>query len=113
MPTLKPDPTFYPSPSLAMEAPVVATDVGGTCELASHGVHGLIVPKHEVGHLRLAIETVLDDPAAARARAVAARTRIVDELSFGARTRRLEDIYMELSARHRGAEPGTLLSAGT
>ncbi len=90
--------------AMALETPVVATDVGGTRELATPDVHAVIVPKHDVPGLRGAIQGVLADPAAARRRAVAARTRVEQELSFEARTRRLEAIYDELVGVQRGVK---------
>ena len=86
--------------AMAMRTPIVATDVGGTCELATHGVHGLLVAPGDVPGLTAAIQQVLDDPAAAAARSNEARHRIEHDLSFQARTRRLEGIYEEL-ARER------------
>ena len=44
----------------------------------------------------VAIERVLDDPAGARARSGAARRRVETDLSFEARTRKLERVYDEL-----------------
>lgn len=82
--------------AMAMETPTIATDVGGTSELAQHNVHALIVPKGDVQALRSAIERVLDDPAGARARSRAARRRVETDLSFEARTRKLERVYDEL-----------------
>ena len=84
--------------AMAMETPLVATDVGGTCELVQDGVHGLVVPPHDTGALERAIAAALDDPAAARTRATSARRRIETDLSFEARTRKLEAIYDELAA---------------
>ncbi len=82
--------------AMAMETPLVATDVGGTGELAIDGVHGLLVPSQDVPALRDAMTRAIDDPDAARRRAVAARARIETDLSFDTRTRKLEDIYREL-----------------
>jgi glycosyltransferase involved in cell wall biosynthesis len=82
--------------AMAMETPIVATDVGGTRELAVDGEHALLVPAHDVTALTHAIECVVQDPGAARSRARAARGRVEAELSFSRRTRRIEDIYMEL-----------------
>lgn len=82
--------------AMAMETALVATDCGGTSELAVNDVHGLIVPVHDVPALTQAIERVLADPASARRRAIAARERVETDLSFANRTRRLEDIYVEL-----------------
>ena len=86
--------------AMAMETPIIATDVGGTRELALPGVHALIVPNHDVTALERDITAVLTDPASARARAVAARQRIETELSFVSRTRRLEAIYDDLIREH-------------
>lgn len=82
--------------AMAMESPLVATDVGGTGELAHDGEHGLLVPGRDVDALRRAVTTALDDPAARARWALAARRRIETELSFETRTRRLEAIYGEL-----------------
>ena len=96
--------------AMAMETPLVATDVGGTRDLARPGVEGIIVPPHSVSALRAAIQDVLDNPAAARARATAARQRIETDLSFDTRTRRLEAIYDEL-AHDRRASAGNASAA--
>jgi glycosyltransferase involved in cell wall biosynthesis len=84
--------------AMAMETPLIATDAGGTRELAHDGVHGLIVPIGDVSALVRAMTTVLADPTAARARAAAARVRIEHELSFAERTCHLEAVYDELIA---------------
>jgi glycosyltransferase involved in cell wall biosynthesis len=96
--------------AMAMETPLVATDVGGTRELAFADVHGLIVPPRDTAALTRAMADALRDPVAARARAVAARRRIEGELSFAERTRRLEAIYDALVAERRdgrAAAPAT------
>jgi glycosyltransferase involved in cell wall biosynthesis len=82
--------------AMAMETPLVATDVGGTRELATHGVHAILTPSRNVAALRSGIEDVLLRPEGARSRVIAARHRVETELSFEARTRSLERIYVEL-----------------
>lgn len=82
--------------AMAMETPLVATDVGGTGELAQDEQHCLLIPCRNVGALGAAIERALSDPRASQQRAVAARQRVETELSFERRTRRLEAIYGEL-----------------
>jgi glycosyltransferase involved in cell wall biosynthesis len=84
--------------AMALESPIVATDVGGTAELVAHGREGLIVPPGEVDALASAMQNVLCDPAAARARAAAARHRVETDLSFECRLRALESIYRELAS---------------
>ena len=83
--------------AMAMETPLVATDVGGTSELAFPDEHGVIVPPLDVVALQKGIDLVLADPEGARQRAAAARLRIEQELSFSERTRRLEGIYLSLA----------------
>ena len=87
--------------AMAMETPLVATSVGGTGELVTDGVHGLLVPRNDADRLLGALERVLGDPAAALSRAAAARARVLTDLSFERRMRRIEDIYDELMAEPR------------
>lgn len=82
--------------AMAMGTPLVATDAGGTRELAFDATHGLIVPPNDRDALVRAILQVLDEPAAAAARAAAARARVEGDLSFAARTRTLEAVYDRL-----------------
>ncbi len=82
--------------AMALETPVVATAVGGTGELIEDGVHGLLVPKNDVEALARAIERTLADRKAALDRAVMARARVESDLSFDARTRAVENLYLEL-----------------
>jgi glycosyltransferase involved in cell wall biosynthesis len=89
--------------AMAMETPVVATDVGGTSELARHGEHALIVPPRRLDALVEAMELVVGDTQATARRVRAARARVEQELSFRARVRRLEEIYCELVANRAGS----------
>jgi glycosyltransferase involved in cell wall biosynthesis len=83
--------------AMALETPVVATDVGGTAELVTHRRDGLIVPTGDADALRSAIQDVFADPQAASSRAAAARHRVETDLSFESRLRALERIYRELA----------------
>jgi glycosyltransferase involved in cell wall biosynthesis len=82
--------------AMALETPVVATDAGGTSDIMTHDVHGLIVPCGDSSALAGAIERTLSDRRATLDRVAAARSRIERELSFDRRTRTLEAIYEEL-----------------
>jgi glycosyltransferase involved in cell wall biosynthesis len=82
--------------AMALESPIVATDVGGTKELAHDREHALIVPPGQVDALAIAIREALANPQATAARARAARQRIETELSFDRRMDRLESIYERL-----------------
>jgi glycosyltransferase involved in cell wall biosynthesis len=85
--------------AMALETPLVATDVGGTSELAADGSHGLIVPPGRLVELSAAMARVLSDPAAAAQRAAAARRRVETDLSFDERMRKIDRIYAELAGR--------------
>ena len=89
------------SPNVVLEAmalgtPIVATDVGGTRDLVSHGVHGLIVPPSDGQALESGIERALADWPATLVRAAAARRRVEEELSFDRRMDTVEAIYEDL-----------------
>jgi glycosyltransferase involved in cell wall biosynthesis len=90
--------------AMAMSTPIVATDVGGTAELAAHDVHGLLVAPHDVPGLTASMTRVLDDPAGTRTRVAAARRRVENELSFHARTRHLERVYEDLARERDGVK---------
>jgi glycosyltransferase involved in cell wall biosynthesis len=89
--------------AMAMETPVIATDAGGTAELVYDRVHGRVVAPGSSHVLADTIATVLAAPAVAATRVRAARLRIERQLSFQARTRRLEDVYASLVAGRAGA----------
>lgn len=87
--------------AMALDTPLVATVAGGTDELVTDEVHGLLLKPGDVDALAQRIEKALSDPPAARARARAARQRIEDELSFERRMRKLESIYDSLVSQRR------------
>jgi glycosyltransferase involved in cell wall biosynthesis len=82
--------------AMSVEVPVVATSVGGTAELLSDGVHGLLVPDRDPRALVAAIARALDDPRASAERAAAARQHVERALSFDIRMRKVERIYQYL-----------------
>ena len=84
--------------AMAVETPIVATEVGGTSELIIDRVHGLLVPSGDVAALTDGIVATLVDPDAAALRTAAARRRVEMELSFAARLATIERVYAELVA---------------
>ena len=82
--------------AMALETPIVATDVGGTAEICRPGIDGLIVPPERRDALATAISCALGDADARNARVRSARARVETDLSFRTRVRALEDIYQEL-----------------
>jgi glycosyltransferase involved in cell wall biosynthesis len=99
--------------AMAFESPVVATSAGGTAEIIRHGIDGLIVPAGNPQAIVEAIELVLRDPGAARARVSSARRRVETDLSFETRMGAVEAIYDELFQRRSGANTTRLATART
>lgn len=91
--------------AMALNVPVVATDVGGTHELAEHEKHALLVPPGNPQALAAAIERTLNEKEATANRMTAARKRVENELSFHRRIRQIEKIYGELMGRNFISEP--------
>jgi glycosyltransferase involved in cell wall biosynthesis len=99
--------------AMAFETPIVATSAGGTAEIVRDGIDGVIVPIGNVPALSAALEALLRDPEAARARAASARRRVETDLSFETRMSAVEAIYVELFQRRSGANSTRLATART
>jgi glycosyltransferase involved in cell wall biosynthesis len=84
--------------AMALETGIVATDVGGTSELARNDVDALIVPPGSVARLQEAILQSLAQPELTRRRAQSARNRVESDLSFDRRMARINGIYAALVA---------------
>ena len=93
--------------AMAMETPVVATDVGGTSELAQHEVHALIVSPGRPEAIRDAILAALSNPQTLAARTRAARERVETDLAFSKRIERLHRVYTQVLAEHDRVRSGS------
>lgn len=98
--------------AMALETPIIATDVGGTAQLVEHGKDGLIIPASNPDALIAAVRSVIENPDAAAARAAAARRRVETDLSFDVRMSKVEAIYEEL-AGGAGRSRTKLVPVGT
>lgn len=82
--------------AMAMEVPVVSTEVDGVSEVVTHECEALLVPSRDSVRLAAAIRRLLVDRALAQTLARAARSRIERDFSFSTRMRRVEHIYRNL-----------------
>lgn len=82
---------------MAMELPVVATDVGGTGEVVRHGASGMLVPAKDPAALARAIAEVLSDRDRARAMGRLGREIVVERFSAPAMVRQMEELYFEIA----------------
>ena len=87
----------------AAGAPLVTSNVGGLGEAVISGVTGVSCPPRDVAALADAVRTVLDDPAAAQQRALAARKRLTSEFSWPTVASDTAQVY--LAAKRREREP--------
>ncbi len=87
--------------ALLMERPTVATRVGGMPETVRHGETGLLVPPRDPEALAAAIVALLDDPARARAMAIAGRDLMRQRFLLSGTADGIAEIY----ARHFAAAP--------
>ena len=71
--------------AMAMEVPIVTTDVGGTREIVEDGKLGLLVPMRDPEATARAIRRTCKDAVGRRNRVTAARARVEGELSFDTR----------------------------
>jgi hypothetical protein len=90
---------------MAMEVPIVATDVDGVREAVVPDQEALLVPARDSKRLAEGIRSVLADPELAKRLSRAAREKVEHEFSFASRMRRVEDIYGKLLGVDSGGDP--------
>lgn len=78
--------------ALALEVPVIGSDIRGTRELLADG-HGLLVPTGDAGRLAGAMRRILDEPEMARALARRGRARMLDGYDLASIIRKHDDLY--------------------
>jgi L-malate glycosyltransferase len=85
--------------AMAMEKPVVATDVGGTGEVVRHGHSGLLVPPKDPHALAAAIRDILEQPVRAADMGRLGRRIVEERFSARAMVRQMEQLYGDLAAQ--------------
>ena len=85
--------------ALAVETPVIATDLEGMPELIADGETGLLVPPRNPEAMAQAILRVLENPARAKAMARAGRKRVESSFSLEVKLDRTEALYRRLLER--------------
>ncbi len=79
--------------ALASATPVVATDAGGLASVIDDHRSGRLVPERDAAALAGALQSLLADPARARAMGVAGRERVIRDFSWTRVGERLEGAY--------------------
>ena len=91
--------------AMTMATPVIATSEGGPFELLSDGITGLLVPPGDEPAWARAIARLLDDPAASRQMALAARTVARSRFDTERHVRSVLTVLSAASGRGNGAPP--------
>jgi len=91
--------------AFAAGVPAVASAIGGIPEVVVEGKTGLLVKPDDPAALASAIDTVIADPAAAAARACAARALVEERFSHVAAVTRLLALYDDVIAGRGRAHP--------
>jgi glycosyltransferase involved in cell wall biosynthesis len=88
--------------AMALEVPVVSTDVGGMPELVRDGISGRLAPSGDPGALARALRATIGLPAEVRASmTAAARATLASDFSVDAMVVRLADHYRRLAGARR------------
>ena len=82
--------------AMAAGLPVVTTPVGGVPDFFRDGVNGLLTPPGNVAALAVAINRLLDDPAAAQAMGQHNRQQALEQFAVPQYARRLLQVYYEV-----------------
>lgn len=82
--------------ALAVETPVVGTNLEGIPELVTDGETGLLVPPRNPEALAQAILRMIENPTRAKAMARAGRKRVETQFSTAVKVRRTEALYERL-----------------
>ena len=82
--------------AMATGLPVVATPVGGTPEIISHGVQGYLVPVADAAALAEALLKLLRDPAAGAEMGRRGRELVLSGHTWDIVVRRTAEVYEEV-----------------
>lgn len=93
----------------ATGAPLVASTAGGLGEAVIDGETGTAFPPRDVTALTTAVRAVLDDPAAAQQRAIAARERLTAEFDWHTVAAETAQVYLAAKRREREPLPRRLI----
>jgi len=79
--------------AMAMEVPVIATDIGGVGEIIDHNEDGILINPGDVGSLEFYLKKVLTDKEYREMLVTNARKKIIRNFSFLGRMQKVEKIY--------------------
>jgi glycogen(starch) synthase len=105
---------YEPFGIVALEAaatgtPLVTSNIGGLGEAVIDGVTGVSCPPRNVAELATAVRRVLDDPATAQRRALAARERLTSDFSWQSVADHTSQVYLAAKRAERQPQPRRMI----
>ena len=82
--------------AMAMEVPVIATNVGGIPEVVDDGKTGIIVPPGNIDALCEAIKHLIQNPEIRFRMGHAGRVRVLERFTIESNVSKTEDIFLQL-----------------
>jgi glycosyltransferase involved in cell wall biosynthesis len=85
--------------AMALQVPVIATNIGGPPEVVQDGITGYLVPPSDPAALADKIELLMNDPKLALRMGQAGPPRVTERFSVGEMTRKIEALYCDCIRR--------------
>lgn len=82
--------------AMAMEVPVIATNIGGLPEVVEDGKTGILVPPGDVNALCSAIKYLVKNPEARLKMGENGRARVLEKFTIEQNVRKTEDVFLTL-----------------
>ncbi len=82
--------------AMAMEKPVIATNIGGPPEIVDHEINGLLVPAQDVSALADAMRRLCQDRVWSQHLGEAGRAKVVREFDIALTVQRTQKVYEEV-----------------
>ena len=95
-------PSFHESSSMismeamAMDVPVIATNVGGLPEVIENGSTGILIPPGDVDALYQAIKYLIKNPEVRKKMGENARARVLEHFTIEKNVRKTEEVFLEM-----------------
>ena len=81
--------------AMALGKPIVASDVGGVCDLVVHGINGCLVPPGDAQSLSAAINDLIEDPERGRKMGENGKKRSIN-YSANAMVQKIDQLYQAM-----------------
>ena len=82
--------------AMAMEVPVIATNIGGLPEVVEDGKTGILIPPGDVNALCSAIKYLVKNPEARLKMGENGRARVLEKFTIEQNVRKTEDVFLSL-----------------